>query len=197
MIIWAAKKVWVETFQPDLANMLERLVFIDETSLKTNLVKTIGWSPVGTRLIDHAPFAHWHTQTFVAGLAQDGLIAPWVLDGPMNRASFEAYVTHQLAPALRPGQIVVADNLSSHKSGPALALLRAQGNDLIFLPPYSPDLNPIEMAFSKLKTVRRENDPPDRLLTLRTPKSGNQILRSAVEKASPCMRYRRSRPACR
>ena len=136
--------------------MLERLVFIDETSLKTNLVKTTGWAPRGQRLIDHAPFGHWHTQTFVAGLAHDGLVAPWVLDGPMNRDCFEAYILRQLAPALRPGQIVVADNLSSHKSGPAIALLRSQGNDLIFLPPYSPDLNPIEMAFSKLKTLIRK-----------------------------------------
>jgi transposase len=136
--------------------MLERLVFIDETSLKTNLVKTTGWAPVGQRLIDHAPFGHWHTQTFIAGLAHDGLIAPWVLDGAMNRASFETYVARQLAPALRPGQIVVADNLSSHKSGDAIALLRAKGCDLIFLPPYSPDLNPIEMAFSKLKALIRK-----------------------------------------
>ncbi len=139
-----------------MANMLERLVFIDETSLKTNLVKTTGWAPVGKRLIDHAPFGHWHTQTFIAGLSHDGLIAPWVLDGAMNRDSFETYVMRELAPALRPGQIVVADNLSSHKSDRALNLLRAQGNDLIFLPPYSPDLNPIEMAFSKLKTLIRK-----------------------------------------
>lgn len=139
-----------------MANMLERLVFIDETSLKTNLVKTTGWSPRGQRLIDHAPFGHWHTQTFVAGLAQDGLIAPWVLDGAMNRDSFDTYVARVLAPALRTGQIVVADNLSSHKSVIATELLRAQGNDLIFLPPYSPDLNPIEMAFSKLKTLIRK-----------------------------------------
>ena len=93
---------------------------------------------------------------FIAGLAQDELIAPWVLDGAMNRASFDTYVERVLAPALRPGQIVVADNLSSHKSLRAIDLLRAQGNDLIFLPPYSPDLNPIEMAFSKLKTLIRK-----------------------------------------
>lgn len=150
------RKAWVEVFQPDMSNMLETLVFIDETSLKTNLVKTTGWAPVGRRLVDHAPFGHWHTQTFIAGLAQDGLIAPWVLDGAMNRASFDTYIERILAPALRPGQIVVADNLSSHKSARAIDLLRAQGNDLIFLPPYSPDLNPIEMAFSKLKTLIRK-----------------------------------------
>lgn len=150
------RKAWVEVFQPDMSNMLETLVFIDETSLKTNLVKTTGWAPVGRRLVDQAPFGHWHTQTFIAGLAQDGLIAPWVLDGAMNRASFDTYIERILAPALRPGQIVVADNLSSHKSARAIDLLRAQGNDLIFLPPYSPDLNPIEMAFSKLKTLIRK-----------------------------------------
>ena len=150
------RRVWIETRQSDMANMLERLVFIDETSLKTNLVKTTGWAPRGQRLIDHAPFGHWHTQTFIAGLAHDGLIAPWVLDGALNRASFDAYVERVLTPALRPGQIVVADNLSSHKSSRALDLLRAQGNDLIFLPPYSPDPNPIEMAFSKLKTLIRK-----------------------------------------
>ena len=159
-----ARRVWIEQRQPDMANMLKRLVFIDETSLKTNLVKTTGWSPVGTRLVDHAPFGHWNTQTFIAGLGHDGLIAPWVLDGAMNRASFDAYVEHELAPSLKPGQIVIADNLSSHKSARAQALLQAQGNDLIFLPPYSPDpgsspgqaLNPIEMAFSKLKTLIRK-----------------------------------------
>ena len=150
------RRVWAETRQSDMSNMLERFVFIDETSLKTNLVKTTGWAPVGKRLVDHAPFGHWHTQTFIAGLGCDGLIAPWVLDGAINRDSFETYVARELAPALRPGQIVVADNLSSHKSAQALALLRAQGNDLIFLPPYSPDLNPIEMAFSKLKALIRK-----------------------------------------
>jgi transposase len=139
-----------------MANMLEMLVFIDETSLKTNLVKSTGWAPVGKRLIDHAPFGHWHTQTFVAGLGHDGLIAPWVLDGAMNRDSFDTYIQSQLAPVLRPGQVVIADNLSSHKSTRAIELLRAQGNDQIFLPPYSPDLNSIEMAFSKLKTLIRK-----------------------------------------
>jgi transposase len=151
-----ARRNWVEDRQPVMANMLEMLVFIDETSLKTNLVKTTGWAPVGARLVDHAPFGHWHTQTFIAGLGSDGLVAPWVLDGAMNRASFEAYVEHELAPALKPGQIVIADNLSSHKSQTVQAMLKAQGNQILFLPPYSPDLNPIEMAFSKLKTLIRK-----------------------------------------
>ena len=94
------RKDWVETFQPDMAKMLERLVFIDETSLKTNLVKTTRWAPGGARLIDHAPFGHWHTQTFIAGLAHDGMVAPWVLDVVMNRNSFEAYTMHDQAPVL-------------------------------------------------------------------------------------------------
>ena len=139
-----------------MRNMLTRIGFIDETSLKTNMAKTTGWSPCGARLVDHAPFGHWHTQTFIAGLGCDGLLAPWVLDGAINRDSFETYIEHELAPALRPGQIVIADNLSSHQSARAIAFLRAQGNNLIFLPPYSPDLNPIEMAFSKLKTLIRK-----------------------------------------
>ena len=146
----------MEIRQPLMSNALEKLVFIDETSLKTNLVKARGWSPRGTRLIDHVPFGHWQTQTFIAGLGCDGLVAPWVLDGPMNRASFETYVEKILAPTLRPGQIVIADNLSSHKSPRAQDLLMAQGNWLLFLPPYSPDLNPIEMAFAKLKTLIRK-----------------------------------------
>lgn len=99
----------------------------------------------------------------------------------MNRASFDTYVERVLAPALRPGQIVVADNLSSHKSLRAIDLLRAQGNDLIFLPPYSPDLNPIEMAFSKLKTLRRENDSLDRFLFLHSPQGRRQNLPGPLE----------------
>jgi len=99
----------------------------------------------------------------------------------MNRDCFGACVTRQPAPALRPGQIVVADKLSSHRSTRVPDLLRAQGNDLIFLPPCSPDLNPIEMAFSTLKTVRRENDPPDRFLTLRTPQGICQNLPGTME----------------
>ena len=91
-----------------MANMLETFVFIDETSLKTNLVKRTGWAPKGERLIDHAPFGPWHTQTFIAGLGCDGLVALWVLDGAMNRASFDAYVEHELAPALKPGQILAS-----------------------------------------------------------------------------------------
>jgi transposase len=99
-----------------------------------------GRSLRGARLEADAPFAHWRTQTFIAGLRVDELAAPWVLDGPMNRAAFETYIETQLAPCLQPGEVVIADNMSSHKSAVAQAFLKAQGNWLLFLPPYSPDL---------------------------------------------------------
>lgn len=139
-----------------MANHLERLAFIDETGLKTNMVKLTGWAPVGERLVDHAPFGHWHSQTFVAALRHDRLDAPWVIPGAMNRELFERYVETQLAPTLRRGDIVVLDNLSSHKSPRAARTLRDIGAWFLFLPPYSPDLNPIEMAISKLKALIRK-----------------------------------------
>lgn len=134
----------------------ERLVFIDETWLKTNLVKTSGWAPLGQRLIDQAPFGHWNTQTFIAALRSDGLTAPWVIDGPINREIFDIYVETQLLPTLRRRDLVILDNLSSHKSGKAKEMLQSVGARMLFLPPYSPDLNPIEMAFAKLKALIRK-----------------------------------------
>ncbi len=125
---------------------LERLVFIDETSLNTKLVKTTGWAPVGQRLIDHAPFGHWHTQTFIAALRCDGLTAPWVIKGAINRDLFNAYVETQLAPTLKQSDVVILDNLSSHKSAYAAEVLKSIGARFLFLPSYSPDLNPIEMV---------------------------------------------------
>ncbi len=135
---------------------LERLVFIDETSLNTKLVKTTGWAPVGQWLIDHAPFGHWHTQTFIAALRCDGLTAPWVIKGAINRDLFNAYVETQLAPTLKRGEVVILDNLSSHKSAYAAEVLKSIGAWFLFLPSYSPDLNPIEMAFAKLKALIRK-----------------------------------------
>lgn len=132
-----------------------RLVFLDETSTTTKMTRLRGRAPCGERLIGDAPFGHWGTQTFIAGLRSDELIAPWVLNGPMNRAAFDIYIETQLAPCLEPGDVVILDNLSSHKSAAAQACLKAQGNWMLFLPPYSPDLNPIEMAFSKLKAHLR------------------------------------------
>jgi transposase len=139
-----------------MANHLERLVFVDETSVKTNMAKTTGWAPRGQRLVDHAPFGHWRTQTFVAALRHDRLDAPWVIDGAMNAEMFVLYAETQLVPRLREGDVVILDNLSSHKSPGAAAALRSIGAWFLFLPPYSPDLNPIEMAFSKLKALIRK-----------------------------------------
>ena len=112
-------------------------------------------SALAERLNAKAPFGHWGTQTFVAGLRCDGLVAPWVIDAPMNRAIFEAYVETQLLPVLQPGDVVILDNLSSHKSETAERAIRSKGAWMLFLPPYSPDLNPIEMAFAKLKAHLR------------------------------------------
>lgn len=132
-----------------------RLVFIDETAVTTKMTRLRGRSLRGTRLEADAPFGHWRTQTFIAGLRIDELSARRVLDGPMNRAAFDIYIETQLAPTLQPGDVVIADNLSSHKSAYTQDVLKSQGNWLLFLPPYSPDLNPIEMAYSKLKAHLR------------------------------------------
>lgn len=132
-----------------------RLVFIDETATKTNMTRLYGRSPVGERVYGTAPFGRWGTQTFIAGLTTQGLIAPWVINDAMNRVTFNTYIKTQLAPALAPGSVVILDNLSTHKSPEAESILRERGCWFLFLPPYSPDLNPIEMAFSKLKAHLR------------------------------------------
>ncbi len=110
-----------------MANHLARLAFIDETSVKTNMAKTTGWAPRGKRLVDYAPFGHWRTQTFVAALRHDRLDAPWVIDGAMNAEMFTLYTETQLVPTLRRGDVVILDNLSSHKSPNAAAALRSVG----------------------------------------------------------------------
>lgn len=133
-----------------------RLVFIDETSVKTNMTPPRGRSPRGTRLEADAPFGKWHTQTFIAGLRCDGLTAPWIVDGAMDGAAFDTYVRTQLAPTLQPGDVVILDNLNVHKSPRAAEALAERGAWFLFLPKYSPDLNPIEMAFAKLKTLLRK-----------------------------------------
>lgn len=133
-----------------------RLVFIDETWTKTNMAPLRGWSRRGTRLIEKVPHGHWRTMTFLAALRCDGITAPCVFDGPINGASFRAYVEQVLSPTLRPGDIVVMDNLGSHKGARVRELIRACGARLLFLPPYSPDLNPIEQVFAKLKTMLRK-----------------------------------------
>ena len=128
-----------------------RLVFIDETAVKTNLTWLRGRATVGERLYGTAPFGKWGTQTFIAGLTQNALIAPWMINGAMNGTAFDTYIETQLAPALDPGTVVILDNLSTHKSPRAAQALKERGCWFLFLPAYSPDLNPIEMAFSKLK----------------------------------------------
>ena len=132
-----------------------RLVFIDETATTTKMVRLRGRCRKGLRLHAKAPFGHWKTQTFIAGLRCHGLTAPFVIDAPMNRTIFEAYVETQLAPTLAKGDVVILDNLAAHKSPKAEAAIKARGAWMLFLPPYSPDLNPIEMAFSKLKACLR------------------------------------------
>lgn len=133
-----------------------RLVFIDETSVNTRMARPRGRARKGKRLKACAPFGKWGTQTFIAGLRHDGLTAPWVIPGAMDREAFNTYIETQLAPTLAPGDIVILDNLSVHKSAKAEAALRKRGAWMLFLPQYSPDLNPIEMAFSKLKAHLRK-----------------------------------------
>jgi len=147
---------WIRLRQPRMRLEPHRLVFIDETGTTTKMTRLRGRAPRGERLRLHAPFGHWHTQTFVAALRCDGLTAPWVLDGPMNRRAFETYVETQLAPTLCRGDVVLMDNLSSHKGPRVSQVIRDCGAWPLFLPPYSPDLNPIEMAFAKLKQLLRK-----------------------------------------
>jgi transposase len=133
-----------------------RLVFIDETWAKTNMGPLRGWAPRGQRLPGQVPYGHWKTMTFLAALRCDRIDAPCVLDGPINGLSFRAYVEQLLVPTLAPGDIVIMDNLGSHKGKLVRRAIRAVGARLFFLPPYSPDLNPIEQVFSKLKTLLRK-----------------------------------------
>jgi transposase len=137
----------------------KRLVFIDETWVKTNMTRTHGRCAVGDRLVAKIPHGHWKTLTFVAALRCDGITAPCVLDGPINGISFLAYVTQFLVPTLRPVDVVVDDNLGSHKGKAVRQAIRGAGAHLFFLPPYSPDLNPIEQVFAKLKALLRKADP--------------------------------------
>lgn len=151
----AKRREWITRRQKRMRQEPHRLVFIDETSMTTKMTRLRGRARRGERLHASAPFGHWGTQTFIAALRDDGLTAPWVINGPINRATFDAYVETQLAPTLRKGDVVILDNLAVHKSPKAAALLKERGAWFLFLPPYSPDLNPIEMAFSKLKAHLR------------------------------------------
>jgi len=150
---WAARQRLVDP---------ARLVFIDETWTKTNMAPLRGWSPRGERLPAKVPHGHWRTMTFLAALRHDRVEAPWLLDGPINGETFRLYVDKVLVPTLRQGDIVVMDNLGSHKSKAVRRAIRAAGARLLFLPKYSPDLNPIEQLFAKLKHHLRRDQPRSR-----------------------------------
>ena len=146
------RQTWFDAqidFAPD------RLIFIDETWASTAMTRKRGRAVIGERLRMGVPQGHWKTTTFVAGLRCNGLIAPFVLDGPINREAFEVYVERVLVPELRPGDVVMMDNLSSHKGPKVQELINAANANLLYLPPYSPDFNPIEQVFAKLKALLR------------------------------------------
>jgi transposase len=134
----------------------KRLVFIDETSASTNMTRRYGRGVRSERLVCKVPYGHWKTSTFIAALRYDRITAPMLLDGPMNGMSFKAYVEQILVPTLKRGDIVVMDNVSTHKVAGVREAIEAVGATLFYLPPYSPDLNPIEQFFAKLKAILRK-----------------------------------------
>jgi transposase len=138
---------------------MRQYVFLDECGVATDLLRRYGRRRRGTRLLDHTPCSHWQVHTVVAGLRLDGLTAPAVFDGPIDTLTFRAYVEQVLVPSLRPGDVVVLDNLAVHKHPEIRAAIEAVGAQLRFLPPYSPDFNPIEQAFAKLKAFLRAARP--------------------------------------
>ena len=131
------------------------MIFLDETGLNTKLARLHGRCRRGERLVASLPHGHWSTTTFIAGLRADGLTAPMLLPGALDGLAFRAYVEQVLVPTLRPGDTVILDNLSVHKSPAVRQVIEAAGATLLFLPPYSPDYNPIEQVFAKLKALLR------------------------------------------
>jgi transposase len=172
---WIREQGWLDT---------ARLVFIDETAITTNMVRLNGWSPCGERLVADAPMGHWETITFIAGLRQTGIVAPMLIKGAMNGEAFLAYIEQCLAPTLKRGDIVVADNVSFHKVAGVEEALRRVGASLRFLPQYSPDLNPIELAFHPAKTCLRK-------AAERTIEGLHRCIRSFIRTLDPseCRRY--------
>lgn len=172
---WIHEQGWLDT---------TRLVFIDETAVTTNMVRLNGWSPCGERLVADAPMGHWETITFIAGLRQTGIVAPMLIKGAMNGEAFLAYIEQCLAPTLKRGDIVVADNVSFHKVAGVEEALRRVGASLRFLPQYSPDLNPIELAFHPAKTCLRK-------AAERTIEGLHRCVRSFIRTLDPseCRRY--------
>jgi transposase len=164
-----------------------RLIFIDETWAKTNMTRLRGRAPRGERLVAKVPHGHWKTTSLIAALGVEGVRCSTVVDGAINRDLFEGFVEQVLAPELRPGDVVVLDNLSSHKSTHARKLIEERGAALVFLPPYSPDLNPIEMVFAKLKQLLRS-------LACRTREALWEAMQSVIDKvtasdAANCFRH--------
>jgi transposase len=155
-----------------------RLVFLDETGAKTDMTRAYARAQKGQRVIDFAPGGHWNTTTLVAGLRRHGAVAPMVLDGPMDSLAFAAYVEQLLIPALPVGAIVVLDNLSAHKSPRIAPLLQEAGIELRYLPPYSPDLNPIEQMWSKVKNHLKA-------IKARTQETLMEAIGEAIAKVTP------------
>lgn len=161
-----------------------RLVFLDETWTKTNMTRSHGWCRRGERLRAKAPAGRWKTMTFLAALRWTGVEAPWLLDATINGARFQVYVEEVLVPTLKPGDLVVMDNLGSHKAKAVRAAIRAAGAKLFFLPKYSPDLNPIEQVFAKLKSQLRKAEA-------RTPEAVCDAIAQLLEdfSAQECANY--------
>jgi len=154
-----ARRLWIKL---QLKLDVRHLIFLDETWIKTNMARLVGWAPRGERLVGRVPHGHWKTTTFLAGLRHDRIVAPLVVNGAIDGEIFRAWVEQALAPTLVPGDIVVADNLSSHKVAGVREAIEACGGSIMFLPAYSPDLNPIEQFFAKLKAALRRLAPRSR-----------------------------------
>ena len=157
-----ARRTWINARQRRMRDQPARLVFVDETAVTTKMVRLRGRALRGERLPGAAPFGHWGTQTFVAGLRCDALTAPWVVDRAMDRTAFDLWVETQLAPTLQPGDVVVLDNLAVHKSAKAARVLKQRGAWFLFLPPYSPDLNPTELVEGRDGLCQAEGAPARR-----------------------------------
>lgn len=153
--VWRKRQIWLAAHPEKIGN----IVFIDETGINTKMARLRGRCRRGLRMVASIPHGHWKTMTFIAGLRCDGLTAPWVVDGAMNGDAFEQYIKTQLAPTLNKGDVVILDNLSAHKRDSVRRAVEMHGAWLLFLPPYSPDFNPIELAFSKFKAHMKRLKP--------------------------------------
>ncbi len=153
--VWRKRQAWLLAHPEQIG----RIVFLDESGINTKMARLRGRSPRGQRMVAAIPHGHWKTMTFSAGLRCDGLTAPWVVEGAMDGDAFERYIETQLAPTLQKGDVVVLDNLPAHKRDDARQAIERRGAWLLFLPPYSPDFNPIELAFSKFKAHMKRLKP--------------------------------------